>query len=242
MKILSTQYNILYSRISNLRKIILGYEDMLLDEFTHCQVIPIPDEAPPEIPRVTTTTKSGYSTLQISLTGTVFHTIYDNNFNEDWDKCHNYLNKKSKFIYGVMNCLGPEQMYTQGFAVQILLEGLKTDPVEVLKKGISLINTKYFFHDLGFNAALVKQDKYYINIQLSNARITQMPVTTKTPVHENDFINCLILNIEVNDRKQFNENNKYKSSKEVVDELLKVLTEIIKNGFDAFIETGVLEL
>ena len=50
--ILNTQYNILYTRLSDIIRRVVSCEDLLLGDFLPYQILPIPDEAPPNIPRI----------------------------------------------------------------------------------------------------------------------------------------------------------------------------------------------
>ncbi|MCL1863494.1 MAG: hypothetical protein FWF78_08005 [Defluviitaleaceae bacterium] len=238
MVVLNTQYNLMYPRLSDIRRRIVAYEDALKGEFLQYQILPIPDDAPPEIPRVTITTKHGHSMLQLSLSGAVFQTAYDDAYNKSWEKCHDYLEKRMEQIYDIVKHISPERIYTQGITAQIIVNIPDTNPVEFLTKGVPIIDKNQDIWDFGCYATVISQNKYFATVQISNARIAHIPLSAENYEHKN----YLLFNIEANDRKMFNQDSNNDSGKETTKDLLSLMKEIVTVRIDAFISGGVFKL
>ena len=243
MIVLNTQYNVLYPRLSDIRRRVVEYEDILSSEFLPYEILPIPDNAPSDIPRVTITTKHGHSMLQMSLTGAAFQTAYDDEFNKCWNTCHDYLTKRTTQVFDIISYISSEQIHMQGFTAQIILDNLEGDPVNFLHKNISVIDGQNQLWDLGCHATIVKDNKYFVSVQISNARIADAPLSPFTAsVHDSDYKNHLLIAIEVTNRKLFNKNHDYNSPREAAAELLALLSDIVTNQLNDFLETGVFAL
>jgi hypothetical protein len=229
--------------LSEIRKRVVACEDALLSGgFLAYEILPIPDNAPPDIPRVTISTKHGHSMLQISLTGATFQTAYDNNFNTNWSSCYKYLERRVEQVYDAIKHISPEQISTQGFVAQIIMDNLCDDPIALLRNKISIVDYKSTLWDLGGYATIVKQDKYYVTLQLANARMIAASYPTVMASAHSDYHNCLIINVEVNDRKLSNDNYRYDSKKETANELLILLSDIITSQLNDFPIKGVFSL
>jgi len=151
MIILNSTYTLLYPRLEHLRRKIVENEDMLLNDFMPYEIHPVPDNAPPEIPRITMKTKNEYSLLLISLTGAAIQTFYDDNYNRDWGKCKAYFDNKTKQTFNVIHQLLPKRVETQSIKVQILMDVIN-EPVLFLREKITTFDPTMDIRDIGCNA------------------------------------------------------------------------------------------
>ncbi|MCL2386923.1 MAG: hypothetical protein FWC89_05145 [Defluviitaleaceae bacterium] len=227
MVIVDTRYNVLFTKILNMRHLILGQEGKLKEEFMPFQVLSIPDEAPMEITRMITTTKYGHSTLQMSMVGSTFCTTYDDKYNTDWEKCYNYLDEKYKKIYDVIVELQPERILTQGFVLNVFKEN--PNPISFLRNKIQILQTEQHLSTLICKFATKTAAGFTVNVQLSNAQDTVANAEG------------LLIQIETNDILSTKENNSYVSTKETAGQLLTNLSEIYSK-LDSFIDSGVLTI
>ena len=239
---LSTQYSILYHRLAEIRRKVVSCEGMLREEFLPYHILPIPDDAPPEIPRVAMKTQFEHSVLQISLTGATLQTMYDDAYCKDWVLCRSYLKHRAQLTYSVIQRLMPKKVHMQGFVAQIILDEIDSDPVVFLRKNIQSLSDSASVRDIGYSACIVHRDRFFVNAHISNARIASESVPFGSPVRDADCTNQVLFNVEVNDNYSFNETPDYSSTEDTTDELLSVLSGIIESSLVKFVDTGVFEL
>jgi len=242
MVILNTHYNILSPHVTDIRKRVVAYEDTLQRDFLPYEILPIPDNAPPDIPRITMETKGRHSMLQISLSGASFQTAYDEQYNQSWDMCREYLEHRASQVYDIMSHVTNGHISTQGFIAQIIINNLQSDPVAMLQKNIAIAGENCTPWDIGGHVTVVKQDKYYINVRVENARLASLQSSPVAQGTESGQTHCLLLTIEVNDRKLSNENNDYISQKSAAHESMRILHDVIANQVNAFVSKGVFML
>ena len=240
--VLNTQFSILFPKIINIKRNIMEREETLLKEFMPCQIFPIPDDAPMELPRVSVFTKNNHSNLSISMSGCTLNTQYDDNFNRDWPKCEHYLKGKSSLIYDVIEGLSPDSIYFQGFVAQILWDKTEGDPMYFLKDKITKLDIKGHFHDLSCKFTLIKDDKYFVNLSLIGIKAADPAIMGIAPVPDAMCQNKLLINIDINDRRRFNEEPGYNSTKETTRELLSVLSTVIRDKLGLLLTEGGIEL
>jgi hypothetical protein len=96
--VVKSGFSIIYQPLINIRKLVFDMEERFKGEFQSPELIPVPDEAPPEIPRIIFRSTFGHSTLAITPIRTDLNTEYDEAYNLDIYKCFDYIANKSKSI------------------------------------------------------------------------------------------------------------------------------------------------
>ena len=85
-------FSLSFERIQNFRQQILDIEKKLGDHFiTPLNILPIPDDAPPEIPRIIARSKQNHTELIVSSNNLQISTKFDDNYNKKIDKCFEYM-------------------------------------------------------------------------------------------------------------------------------------------------------
>ena len=86
MLIKNTSISIKYQKIDNLKKNYFLNEDILKEHFNEATVLPIPDDAPLEIPRIIIKSLYEHSKLNISPIATTLQINYNEGFETDWKR------------------------------------------------------------------------------------------------------------------------------------------------------------
>ena len=140
LKILETMFSVIFPVVTKISRKIFDFEDALKSYFGPFQLVPIPEEAPHEIPRITTVSKGGYSSINISQSNFTFVTKYDNNFNENWQLCLGYLRERVHRVLPVLiDNVG--EIYFSGLTTKILIEDID-DPISLLNERFIRANMK----------------------------------------------------------------------------------------------------
>ncbi len=244
MIIQNTNFNIFYPKILNLRRKIVDYEDKLSVFFLPVNILPIPDDAPEEIPRITMSTINGHSSMNLSLTGAAFTTNYDEKFNNSWEKCLGYLNDRIGKVYDILDILKQEKFLFAGLLTQIFMDEISSNPVDLINDRILKLNSKTKPFDVDCKITFVYDDNYYININVSNVRLFEglIPNGISTSGILQEKANIVGVTIDINDRYGFNYNKGYTSDYTKVQRILEITTDIINNKLNKLIMEGVFEL
>lgn len=96
MIIQNSAVNIMFSRCENIKKQYILNEEILKERFNEASILPIPDEAPSEIPRVIVKTKGEHSQLSIAPEAVNFQTVYSDDYTQNWELCEEYIKVELK--------------------------------------------------------------------------------------------------------------------------------------------------
>jgi hypothetical protein len=237
--------NIVFPKIDNMRRKAFEIEDHLQDYFNAVNTIPVPDNAPAEIPRISTTTHHGHSTLNISLNNAQLITSFDGDFNNDAKKALLYMEER---VYKIANILGA---YTNnvflfsGLTTEIIVES--ADPVQQIIGTLFKTIPKNKFHEINVKTTQIIRDKYYANIAISNERSYEgfippgMDQIIKLANMELKN-HSLKYTIDVNDRHGFNTEIDYVSTIENIKEVFEIKRMILEQKLDQLLSEGVMDL
>src|SRR5690606_7925747 len=135
-------------------------------------IIPIPDEAPEEIPRISTSSHHGHSQLNVSLTNAQITTNYDENFEQDREGCLGYLKDRVSHITDVLSPYVEGGFLFSGLTTELVIENLDgISPLDIIKSKFLNYQGSVQPHDLEYKMTFVVDDIHYVNITFSNMRI-----------------------------------------------------------------------
>jgi hypothetical protein len=231
----TNSFNIVFPRHTTIRRKAAEFEDKLKGFYFQPQVVPVPDELDPEIPRIIFGSEHGYSQIIISQVSIVLNVFYSEEWQSDIAKGNNYLDERVAVIFGLLDLLEGTLPYFCGLSskVQIASDSSDKDIISHLAR-IFLKNEDISdIYDLQIKHAKVEANQFFSNITLCNYR------TWKIGDGQQDILRlpngqAFEKGIEIigdfNDRYIFNENNEYRSNIEVAHTIIeKGLKEL--NGF-----------
>jgi len=128
----TARYNMFFPKVANLRRKAFEIEDQLSPYFNAVTLVPVPDEAPEEIPRISTSSHHGHSSLNISLTNAQIATNYDEKFENDWPSCLSYLKERVNQISNVLSKYINGQYLFSGLTIELIVNG-HDNPIELIK-------------------------------------------------------------------------------------------------------------
>lgn len=105
MLIQGTSITITYKKIEGIKKAYYNNEEILKQYFNEATALPIPDDAPIDIPRIIVKTINEHAQLNISPTATTFEVHYDAGFERNWDVCSEYIKKRMTNVFEFLNIL-----------------------------------------------------------------------------------------------------------------------------------------
>ncbi|MDQ0154231.1 hypothetical protein [Robertmurraya andreesenii] len=247
MLIKNTRFNIVYPRISNLRRKAFDIEDLLKDYFHQVTLIPVPDDAPEEIPRISTTSHNGHSQLNISLSNTQLITNYDDTFQGKWENCLTYVEDRVNTLYNVLGNYANEGYFFSGLTTEIVFETLTDkepikDPINLIKSKFINIDTNTNPHDIEQKITFVIEEEYYVNITFKNLRVYEGLNIQSPGMLRNEKAHYLVCVLDINDRYGFNYKDAYTSNIENAMKVINITRSILDNKLHKMILEGVFDL
>ena len=91
MKIRTGSFNIVFPNVLDMRENLFNLEKVFSNFMSPFNLMPIPNEAPPEFPRITATSKNGHSQLMVSGNNVQVTTMFDSHFWKDLTSCFSYM-------------------------------------------------------------------------------------------------------------------------------------------------------
>lgn len=85
-------------RVNEIEDVVRGYSE---GGYSQPQVIPVPDELDPEIPRMILSSRAGYSQILISQLAITFNANYSPDWAADYPKCLEYLLSKIEMLFKI---------------------------------------------------------------------------------------------------------------------------------------------
>jgi hypothetical protein len=216
---------LIFPPIQNIRENIFSLEEQLAEYFLKpFTLIPLPDEAPVEMPRISAMTHHGFSTLNLSQNSFQFLTNFNKDYGEDWERCANYIYERVLRIVNILKPLFNHQIYC-GLIIN-LIEKTNDESISFLLKNFS--NKKSFdkIYDIITKYTFAVDDNYYVNIQLQNQRLpsNQFVIGHLKETERNDMLG---VSLDINDRYAVNYVPGYFSDEKKIDDIFALSGNII---------------
>lgn len=241
MLIKSTSISIKYNKIDNIKKAYILNEEMLKKQFNEATILPIPDDAPLEIPRVIVKSLGEHSQLNISPVAATLQINYDAGFERDWEKCEEYIKNKMDIIFAFLNQFTNNEYEYVGVVTENLMDEYKDNGAKILASNLLRENSVDEIYDLNVRYTFVEDDSIFINIMLQNARLFKDGTTAEVSgglALENQVGESIGAVIDINDRYGFNSCNDYKSNSEMLNTIISKMTVVINNRLKGLLEKG----
>lgn len=224
-RFIQNSFNVVFPRQAAIRRKANDFEDKLKGLYFQPQIISVPDELDPEIPRIIFGSEHGYSQVIISQVSFVLNVVYSPDWQVDISKGKQYLNERVSILFELLKLLEGINPYFCGLSTKVQIAS-STDDTALLKHV-----AKLFFkneniegtHDLQYKRTSIVSDRFYSNITLSNYRSWKIEPGQQAVlrVSSKEAINRGIEIVgDFNDRYKFNEEKDYKSTADVAQTII----------------------
>lgn len=226
----ANSFSIIFPRVSNIRRKSNDFEDRLQTKYQAPQIVNVPDDFDPALPRMLFLSKDGFSQIVVSQVSFVLNVNYSENWQEDVDRERQYVEKQLPYLFGLFDFLPGIQPSFCGITTQVAIPTKVNDKV-VLDELVKLyIKTEVFedLHDVQVKIANVRSDKFFSNITVENYRTWYIRETEDhvPKLRRGDATEVGVqISGDFNDRYAFNENQDYTTTRETA-------KQIITGGFD----------
>jgi hypothetical protein len=224
-KYIQNRFSVTYARCQNIRRLANSFEDLLSEHFSghynQPQIIPIPDELDPEVPRIVFGSKHGFSQIVISQIGITLSVTYSPDWQENICKGQQYLEERLPAIYCLLDSISKEseiEIFFCGLVTRVRLqtEIEEGDFLDHVKKRYLQNNEERRIYDITIKTTNVIEDKFFCNTTIQNYRNWKSPDDSKgVPRLPVSTVNELGLEIvlDFNDRYAYNNDTTYCSKR-----------------------------
>lgn len=230
--------NILFPRQTNIRRMSHQFEDKLKDNYTIPQVLGVPDEIDPDIPRIVFTSKHAFSQILISQVNISLLVRYSPEWQTNIDLGRDYLLKRAAILFDLLDLIKTQCNYF-GLTTQVNMP-LAWDDEKILQHLSDVFLRENIdgksHHDFVLKLTKIIENKYFSNMTVQNFRNWNQDPNQSVPpklASKSASERGITVVGDFNDRYVFNESKDYKSSRDqikpVIEMGLKEMANAIKN-------------
>lgn len=242
MLIKGTSISVTYKRINALKKVYYTNEDILKKYFNEATVLPVPDEAPDEIPRIIVKTFHEHSQLNITPVTATLQVLYNDGFERDWTACVSYIQDRMHTVFEFLNILTDNQYDYIGIVTNILKDDVVSGGAKVLANNLLKVQDTQKLYDLDVKYTFVEDDNIFVNIMLQNARLFKAGTSANVAGalgEKNQIAESIGAVVDINDRFGFNSSEEYHTSSSQLSNLIEKMSEVIDHKLEVLINQGV---
>lgn len=240
MIIKNSAVNIAFNRSENIKRKYILNEHILEKRFNSANILPIPDDAPSEIPRIIVKSKGEHSQLNIAPEAVNLQTAYTDEFQANWDLCEQYMRERIDDVFKLTDSFCDGSYKYVGIVAELIWDEINEEGHKRLFGNLFEKDAPSTLDDLVVKYTYIEDEKYYANITLQSSRIYQNIANNKSGQFTRDKLTSHTVSVllDINDRYSFNNKENYNSDKDVFDELMTLTTRIIKEKLRGLVEKG----
>jgi len=235
-KYIQNSFNIFFSRQPDIRRRANDFEDKLKGFYFQPNIIPVPDDLDPEVPRMVFGSEHGFSQIIVSQVTLVLNVTYSPDWQIDISNGRQYLLDRVPILFELFDIIKGEKPFFCGLSTRVHLSTKAEDEgiIEHLEK-LFLRNSMNSIYDFQLKIANVLSQRFFSNLTLQNYRTWKIEGPQqgiiRFPQNEASDRGVEIFG-DFNDRYAFNENKDYYTSREnaeaIIDAGLDEIKKMIK--------------
>lgn len=238
---ISQSISVMYKKIEGIKRVYYNNEELLRQFFNDATVLPVPDDAPVEIPRIIIKTLHEHAQLNIFPVAATFEVHYNDGFERDWNACAKYITERMSKVFEFLNILTNNNYEYIGVVSNVICDEVADEGAKKISK--TLLNSEKIsdIYDINIKYTFVENDNMFVNIMLQNARLFKEGIVFDRAgalCAGNQTAESIGVTIDINDRYGFNNNSDYKSDSKMLNVLLESMSNLINNKLHTLIERG----
>lgn len=242
MIIKGTAVTIRYKKIENLKRTFYNHEDILEGYFVEAAVLPIPDDAPVEVPRIIVKSNNEHSQLNITPVNATLQIKFDKGYEIDWGSCKNYILNKMAIVFELLNKMTYNEYEYIGVVTEILMNDKYNNGTDLITNNLLKSNDLNAIYDMQLKYTFVENENMFVNIVLQNARLYKENVNMDVSgalSADNQVKETIGVIVDINDRYGFNNISNYHTDSKKLEALIEHLTTILESKLETLLEKGV---
>lgn len=243
-KYIQNSFSVSFDRCADVRRRVNAMEDLLERRFSghfgQPQVIPVPDELDPEVPRVIFGSQHGFSQIIASQIALTLNVAYSPDWQVDISKGRQYLKERVAILYELLDAIRGQSGSTHfcGLITRVRLQSSADDAATIegfMRRLLINNDDASAIYDFNLKRTTVVADRFFSNTTIQNYRAwradkdqAQIPRLPRTAAIERG----IELVGDFNDRFAFNENATYLSTFDAASEIIDRGLGEVRNASD----------
>ena len=224
-RLIQSSFSLFFECRPTIRRELNRLEDLFRGHYTPPQVLGVPDELDPEIPRVLFGSRHGFSQIVVSEISLTLNVSYSPDWQRDWAKPRPYIEERIPLLFEAAQPLSPEGPLFCGLVnrAQLLMGPSGEESLGVLNRTLLGREPETELFDVELREVTVKDDKFFRNISRQTFRGWRLDAPAEPPVslaRAAAVQRGIQLLVDFNDRFAFNERPGYRSSRAAAAEIL----------------------
>lgn len=239
MKIDNIGFNLYMPKIDNLRLKSQEIEKKLIEYFEPFSILPIPEDAPEEIPRMIAKSYKHHSELVISLINVQLNINFDDKFG--FDESFDYAKTRVDAIVDIFSEFSQGNFIFAGVTARVIIE--EEEPIDFLEKNFLNVKSSIRPYNMSEKIAYLLEDKYFLNFNIYNLRTFEgvfLGNKIKPEVKETSHV--LAVEVDMNDKYGFNHNEDHTCKKETIQYTLDKIKNYTRINIEKMLSGGDLIL
>ena len=227
-KFVHNSFSVVFPRQQQIRRLANEFEDRLKGKYFQPQIISVPDDLDPEVPRMIFGSEHGFSQIVVSQVSIAINVAYSPDWQLEISKGQNYLLEQVPLLFELLDVLDGVKPYFCGLNTQVNIPSTAED--ETIIRQLSKVFLKdqvlEAVHDIQLKTTTIVSEQFFNNITLQNYRVWRTN-GSQQGVPRFSLRDVLERGVQItgdfNDRYAFNEREGYTSNQEVA-------AQVIENG------------
>ena len=226
-KYIRNSFGISFQRQPDIRRNANKFEDILQEHYFQPQIIPVPDDLAPEVPRIIFGSQHGFSQIIVSQINVTLNVEYSLDWQEDISKGKKYLMDRVPILFKLLEIFEEANPHFCGLVTLVRLSAkAEFDEDTVLNSMTSFLHgntSTEGLHDILLKTTTIVSGQFFNNITLKNYRLwkTEGRQDVLQRLSRGEvFEHGIEIVGDFNDRYRFNENKGYFSSQDMVEKII----------------------
>ncbi|MBI4745683.1 MAG: hypothetical protein HY786_03855 [Deltaproteobacteria bacterium] len=236
-RFIENSFSISFNRQLDIRRKSNNIEDMLKSKlaghYSQPQLIPMPDEFDPQVPRLIFGSTHGYSQIIISQMSISLNVRYSPDYQLDIALGQKYLRERIPVLFEIIESFKEIRPFFCGLTTRVDLYAPAAEDDQIIKHLANLFLKEAEFdkmHDLELKVTRIIDDQFFTNMVIKNFRewrLIEPPQEMLRLSQKKSSIKGIQLIGDFNDRYSFNEKQDYFSGPGVIENIIdKAFTEM----------------
>lgn len=242
MKIKNSTITFWFQKQNSPKVYVDKLNSILKEHFFEFNILAVPANIDPVIPRLTAVSNSDHSNIQISLINAKLLTNFDDHYSENIDLCIDYLKNRALKLYEALMSCNINIVYS---AIFINLEERDDYAVEKIRTHFLKMDENKKINEIGIRLTDIVDDKFYRIVSFNNSKQVKIEKVFKGDNDEiifplislndaSEIENYLNVSLEFNDRLLFNLDSNYSTNEDELVKLFDLITEQLRKEMKRF--------
>jgi hypothetical protein len=219
-------FSVIFSRQGTIRRLANEFEGRLKGQYFQPQIIPVPDEMDPEVPRIIFDSEHGYSQIVISQVSCSLNVTYSPDWQTQIEQGRSYMLGRAPLLFDLLEIAGVSRPHFCGLVTQVQMSSHVTDETIISHLAQHLLKDKVAadVHDVEVKTTRIVSEQFFNNITIGNYRIWTIEAANTgvyTLARHRATDRGVRIISDFNDRYSFNEQPNYNTTRAIAEAVIQ---------------------